>query len=248
MPRFSVITITRNHRSGLAATAASLQTQTCPDYEWIIIDGASTDGTHDDFAHYTTARIISEPDKGIYDAMNKGLDHCTGDYVIFMNAGDQFAAPDVLRLVTDITASGADLIYGDAWEGGQYKTARRANTILWGMFTHHQAMFYRRTSIGNLRYDLAYKIAADYDLTLRFLAAHPVTDYIPHPICIFEQGGVSQQQAARGRQEQYLSRAHQRACSPLQNYMIKACQTGLWALRLYFPALYWALKPRPRTR
>ena len=58
MPRFSVITITRNHRSGLAATAASLQTQTCPDYEWIIIDGASTDGTHDDFAHYTTARII----------------------------------------------------------------------------------------------------------------------------------------------------------------------------------------------
>lgn len=242
MPRFSIVTITRNHRAGLASTAASLQMQTCPDYEWIIIDGASTDGTREDFPRYPAARIISEPDNGIYDAMNKGLDHCTGDYVIFMNAGDQFASPDVLHIVADSTLSGANLIYGDALEDGHIKKARRADTILWGMFTHHQAIFYNRRALDKLRYDLNYKIAADYDLTLRFLTQHPVTQYVSFPVCIFETGGISQRQAARGRQEQYISRARHHACSPLKNRWITFVQTLAGTLRAHAAPLYWTLR------
>ena len=242
MPRFSIVTITRNHRAGLAATAASIQTQTCTDYKWIIIDGASTDGTQDDFHNYTSAILISEPDAGIYDAMNKGLDLCTGDYVIFMNAGDQFADVLTLEMIADFTNTPPDFIYGDSLEGNHYKSARPYHTISQNMFTHHQAMIYNRAVLGDLRYNLDYKIAADYDLTLRFLKRAKRIVYIPAAICIFEQGGVSQRQAALGRHEQFLSRTQHRACSSLKNYIIRISQAIFWTLRIYFPALYWFIK------
>lgn len=242
IPRFSIVTITRNHRAGLAATAASIQTQTCTDYEWIIIDGASTDGTQADFHNYTSAILISEPDAGIYDAMNKGLDLCTGDYVIFMNAGDQFADVLTLEMIADFTNTPPDFIYGDSLEGNHYKSARPYHTISQNMFTHHQAMIYNRAVLGDLRYNLDYKIAADYDLTLRFLKRAKRIVYIPAAICIFEQGGVSQRQAALGRHEQFLSRKRHMACGPLTNRAITLTQTMAWTLRSCASPLYWLLR------
>lgn len=241
-PLFSIITITFNNRDGLASTAQSIAMQTCVDFEWIIIDGFSTDGTKEDFANYASAQIISEPDKGIYDAMNKGIDLARGDYLVFMNAGDCFATSDVLRIFSDGACDSPDLIYGDSFEGGHYKAARKDSYILWGMFTHHQAMFYRRESLGSIRYDTSYKIAADYDLTLRFLKSESRSLYLPFPVCIFAEGGVSQILATQGRNEQFLSRQKNKSCTGPMNSLIRGLQIILWQLRKRASPVYWIIK------
>ncbi|HNQ91831.1 MAG TPA: glycosyltransferase family 2 protein [Alphaproteobacteria bacterium] len=244
--KFSIITITRNNRAGLAKTAESVMDQTCTDYEWIIIDGASADGTENDFKNYIDARITSEPDSGIYDAMNKGIDKTTGDYLVFMNAGDQFAAPDTLEKIKSAICNNTyDLFYGDSFEGNEKKFLKRAKphtTIERGMFTHHQAIFYNRQSLDKLRYDTNYKIAADYDLTLKFLKEkkrHCL--YLPFPVCIFESGGISQRQIKQGRDEQFLAR--QKARIPfVKNWAITTKQKTASFFRRLCPFIYKCLK------
>lgn len=242
MPLFSIITITKNNRAGLACTANSVTTQTCTDYEWIIIDGESTDGTQADFPLYKPANLISEADRGIYDAMNKGADKATGDYIIFLNAGDIFASADTLKTIAENMGQSPDFIYGDALEGTHYKTARSHTKIRYGMFTHHQSMAYNRTTLGTLRHNTTYRIAGDYDLTLRFLAKNKSAVYIPTPLCIFEQGGISQQQVARGRNEQFLSRKNNCTCSALENNLIRLGQIVLWQIRTKAEPLYWTIR------
>lgn len=256
IPLFSIITITRNHKSGLMKTAQSIHNQTYQNFEWIIIDGASSDGTGDDFINYRAAKIISEPDKGIYDAMNKGIDKATGDYLIFMNAGDVFASSDVLEKIDPLTKSHPHFIYGDSREDKYYKAARSHRKINWGMFTHHQAMFYNRKDLGLLRYDLNYKIAADYDLTLRFLNSFPLQggrlgwgcnknslkiSYAPTPICIFETGGISQTNAKQGRDEQFTSRQKNKSCGQFKNHLIRLIQVIRYITRKYMPLIYWKI-------
>lgn len=246
LPVFSVITITYNNRNGLSKTATSILSQTNQNFEWIIIDGHSTDGTKDDFDQYSKAIIISEPDNGIYDAMNKAIDASKGHYIIFMNAGDVFADNNVLKNIEPYTMDKIDFIYGDSFEGGHLKKARSADRINWGMFTHHQAMFYNRYSLGRLRYDLTFKIAADYDLTLRFLALAKKVIYVPIAICIFELGGVSQRHATLGRDEQFISRQKNQSCSPIKNQAIRLGQIIRYKIRQYVPNIYWSLfKIRP---
>jgi len=242
LPLFTIITITFNNRDGLQRTATSIKTQTHTDYEWVIIDGASTDGTNLDFINYPSAYIISETDKGIYDAMNKGITHSTGDYIIFMNAGDVFADAYVLEKIATETRAAPDFIYGDSIEDGHMKRARHHSKIIWGMFTHHQAMFYRRESLGRLRYDLNYKIAADYDLTIAFLKKAHLAKYIPIPICIFETGGTSQINAKCGRDEQFESRRKNKSCSMILNILIKSAQALVWFIRTKNKNAYWLIK------
>ena len=243
LPVFSIITITRNHKSGLSQTAKSIQNQIYQNFEWAIIDGHSTDGTQDDFITYSTAQIISEDDKGIYDAMNKGIERATGDYLIFMNAGDIFASKDVLDKIAILTHSNPDFIYGDSLEDNHYKRARSHLKINWGMFTHHQAMFYKREALGALRYDLTYKIAADYDLTLRFLSVSNKLNilYTPTLICIFETGGASQINAKLGRDEQFISRQKNKSCEQFQNHLNRLIQILRFKLRKHIPKAYWFL-------
>lgn len=238
---FSIVTITFNNRGGLVKPAASILSQTYQDFEWIIIDGNSTDGTQEDFIHYSKATIISEPDQGIYEAMNKGIERGTGNYIIFMNAGDVFADNDVLKKIEPYLSQRPDFLYGDSYEGGHLKKARDHNKINWGMFTHHQAMFYHRKALGNLRYNINYKIAADYDLTLRFLKTAKNVIYLPIPICIFEIGGVSQTNATLGRNEQFLSRQKNRSCSTIKNQAIRLGQIIRYKLRQLMPSFYWFL-------
>jgi putative colanic acid biosynthesis glycosyltransferase len=237
---FSIITITRNNRTGLARTRTSLINQTCRDFEWIVIDGASTDGTTDDLRTVPPDHWISEPDNGIYDAMNKGLACARGDYLLFLNAGDSLAAPDVLEKLSPLSA---DFLYGDALEGGHYKRARPHTRILTGMITHHQSMLYRRAALGDLRYDTTYHIAADYKFTLAFLQKPGITAaYAPFALCDFDPGGLSQTAARLGRMEQSHARRDLNACNPLTNLAIIAAQTVLMALRRTVPGLYWLLK------
>lgn len=248
-PLFSIITITRNNLGGLQRTRDSLMAQDCPDYEWIVIDGASTDGSRE-FLNYCDARIVSEPDSGIYDAMNKGLALAQGSHIIFLNAGDSFSSSNTLgRIRKEIGGGTPDFIYGDAFEtlsNGSlaYKHARPLRKAVQGMITHHQAMIYRRALIGDLRFNLSYTISADFDFTLRFLKEARTSLYLPFPVCVFENGGLSQRNIVRGRCEQFRARAANDV--PVwKNSAIFLGQSALWSIRRLAPSLYWQMKAHP---
>ena len=248
---FSIISVTRNNRAGLLKTMQSLDLQECDDFEWIIIDGNSTDGSQNDLEGYE-ALVVSEDDKGIYDAMNKGIENAQGEYILFLNAGDALAQTQTLQKIKDaVWLSKPDFIYGDAWELSdgrtRYKTARSHTKISRGMFTHHQSMLYKRALIGDQRYDLSYKISADYDFTVRFLNKAQTCLYLPIPLCVFEGGGLSQTNVTRGRKEQFrIRRENHMAVSP-HNMAIYAAQMASWGFRSCAPGLYWKLKGRARN-
>lgn len=242
-PFFSVVTITRNNLGGLLRTCASLRAQHCEDYEWIVIDGASSDGTPD-FLHRTDGvHFVSEPDDGLYEAMNKGLDAARGRYVIFMNAGDSFAASDTLgKIIFHATGHHADFLYGDALEetpeGLAYKKARPHSRMGRGMITHHQAMIYRREAVGSLRYDTRYTIAADYDFTVRFTMNGRACLYCPFALCVFESGGVSQQKSLLGRNEQFTIRRRVLGWPAWKAAGLWLYQAAAWHGRRALPGLY----------
>lgn len=236
-PHFSVITICLNNIDGLQKTHKSLQKQSYRDFEWIVIDGGSNDGTSDYLAE-TVALWLSEKDKGLYDAMNKGLNRANGSYVLFLNAGDVLHDASVLQNVSQYDA---DIIYGDALELGRAKYANDPSYVD-ALFACHQSIYYRRNIIGSLRYDLRYAIAADYLFTYECLERAKSMHYIPKALSEVEADGVSQQRAKQGRVDLYAIRKKYNICSELSNKAIflKQCVTA--ALRRYAPALYWALK------
>lgn len=245
-PLFSIITVTKNNVAGLGATCASLLSQSHKDYEWIIVDGGSTDGTLLFLSKDgLLGNCVSEPDAGIYDAMNKGLARASGDYVLFLNAGDCLSDADILATLARTIANGRpDFVYGDALEtGGYYKKARDHRAIDWGMFTHHQAMLYRRAAIGALRYDVSYNIAGDYAFTRAFLGNGASVAYVPAAICIFETGGVSQRNMRLGRREQYKAR-REAGCASFKNGMVYVVQSAAAFTKTAMPRLYYGARLR----
>ena len=198
MIRFTVVTITYNAEAVLQRTLDSVLHQTYEDVEHLIIDGASTDGTlalaeaykqqsDKSDANQHQVVIASEPDHGIYDAMNKGLTQASGDYIIYMNAGDSFPSPDTLEEVARCcrlnelpTGELPGVLYGntDIVDGeGRYLRPRRLQPperLTWrsfrqGMVVCHQA-FYARTDIAKcLQYDTRYRFSADVDWCIRVI-------------------------------------------------------------------------------
>lgn len=193
MIKFSIITVTFNAAEVLPDTLSSIHQQTYGDLEHLIIDGASTDSTvqlareyaqtcrDDDEGHEVV--VISEPDRGLYDAMNKGLDRATGDYVLFLNAGDTLPSHDTLETVASFVADGEDLpavLYGDTdivdAEGHFVRHRRLAppdnlswRSFKWGMLVCHQA-FYARTDLAKTTpYDFNYRFSADVDWCIRIM-------------------------------------------------------------------------------
>lgn len=251
-PLFSVITITKDNLAGLRRTYASIAAQDFADYEWIIIDGGSADGSLEFLKNDTAAikikSIISRPDLGIYDAMNRGLKEIKGTYIIFMNAGDCFAGNSVLSLIAPYTEKEPDFLYGDTLEGTPpvIKEARRYKDLPWGMFTHHQAMIYAARIIKDydLAYTLRYEIAGDYDFTARFLQKAKSLKRIPQPICIFEDGGISQQKAITGRKEQFMVREELGISAPPMNAIIYLVQSAAWTLKTKMPFIYYPLRKK----
>ncbi len=248
---FTIITVTRDNFTGLRRTYDSLAEQSFQGFEWLVIDGGSSDGTVD-FLEEAQADYISEPDNGIYDAMNKGIGRAHGFFVLFLNAGDRLADANTLENLAayiEHLQSTPQFIYGDSLEErtGQppaYKPARPYKKSAYGMFTHHQAMLYRSDLIKDLRYDQSYPVAADYKFTLQYLSGAQVVVYYPEPLCLFESGGISQQRAAQGRAEQFRIRQELRTVSPLRNRLIALQQQTIWTIRKLCPTLYWSLKQK----
>lgn len=166
--KISVITVVRNDAAHLESTILSVLGQSYRELEYIVIDGASTDGTVDIIRKYADriAYWVSEPDGGIYDAMNKGLAHATGEWVNFMNSGDEFADANVLKNVFSEDVSALDLIGGNTinfFADGHEEIhhAEPASAIPTHLPFSHQASFVRRTQC---HFETKYKYAADYAL------------------------------------------------------------------------------------
>ena len=164
--RFSILTINFNNKDGLSRTIKSVTSQFFKDFEYIIIDGGSTDGSVDVIKENSKDinYWVSEKDKGVYNAMNKGIAQAKGDYLIFMNSGDCFHAPDVLSSVADYQE---DIICGKVLKGdatipsGHYKPTISLVDLMRGSLPH-QAMFIKRELMLKHPYDENYKILSDW--------------------------------------------------------------------------------------
>ena len=168
-PLVSVITIVLNGQRYLEQTIKSVIDQTYDNVEYIIIDGRSTDGTINIIKKYEHIidYWISEPDKGIYDAMNKAIQIANGEWVSFMNAGDQFFGNDVVREVFESPPDGVDVIYGDTeirYDGsGGIKKAGKVEQLWSGMIFCHQSAFCRGCLLRTYKFNTEYEISADFD-------------------------------------------------------------------------------------
>jgi glycosyltransferase involved in cell wall biosynthesis len=143
-PSISVITVTRNSAAVIEPTLRSVLAQDYPNLEYLVIDGASTDGTADIIRKYSAKidTFVSEPDRGVYDAMNKGVRLAQGDYLLYMNAGDVFTADDVLGRLAG--QADADVVYADFEYSSGPRTGRVHADIEKGVF-NHQAVLYRKS-------------------------------------------------------------------------------------------------------
>jgi len=203
-PLFSIITVTFNARLTLMPTLESVRNQTCDLYEMIVVDGASTDGTVDILR--TTAdmnlRWVSEPDKGIYDAMNKGIAMAQGEYLIFLNAGDCFASADTLQLLADAALDNdfPGIIYGqtdivDSYGhviGPRHLRAPEhlsLDSFKEGMTVCHQAFVALRKITGF--YNLKYRFSADYDWCIQCLQHSRRNHYVDETIIHYLSEGMT---------------------------------------------------------
>ena len=181
-PLFSIITVTYNAAATVRATMESVASQTCLVYEHLVMDGASKDSTLsivDDLSTERT-RVHSSPDRGIYDAMNKGLDQARGDYVIFLNAGDRFHSEHTLQRIADVIMASdypgvvygqTDLVDGEGhYVGPRHLTAPEQLTLdsfKHGMLVCHQAFVALRRLCP--QYDTRWRFSADYEWCIRVL-------------------------------------------------------------------------------
>ena len=216
-PKFSIITVTYNASSLMGATLESVLSQTYTNYEYILVDGGSTDDTVAvakasgiEFAH-----IVSERDNGIYDAMNKGMALATGDYLCFLNAGDAFFAPDTLQTIVDAIADETelpDVLYGETAEVDAQRNFVRMRRLqapkelTWhsfrnGMLVCHQA-FYARREIAPM-YDLRYRLSSDVDWCIKVMKRSKKMVNVNAVVVNYLQNGLSLQHHRKSLVERF---------------------------------------------
>lgn len=201
-----MITVCYNSAATIAAALRSVRQQTWPEIEHIVIDGSSTDGTQDVVAanDERVAMFVSEPDHGIYDAMNKGLGLASGEIICFLNSDDAYAHPEVItEVVSRMTRNGLDALYADVvffnrerpeqitrrYRSGHFSPARLA----WGWMPAHPGLFmtaavYRRTGA----FDTSYKLAGDYEFIIRALGRGELKiEHFAEVLVRMQTGGVS---------------------------------------------------------
>lgn len=202
--RVSVITAVRNRVDTIDAAMMSAGAQTWQNVEHIVIDGCSTDGTLAALERYKVDKLVSERDSGVYDALNKGIRHATGDIVGFLHSDDEFARPDALQKVAaafadpDVSAVYGDLVYVSKanpgrvvryWKAGAYSPPKLAL----GWMPPHPTFYLRRSVYERLGlFDTRFRISADYDHMLRVLTRGGVRPaYVPEVLVRMKAGGIS---------------------------------------------------------
>ncbi len=217
---FSIVTVTYNAAQVLSTTLKSVKEQSFTHFEYLVIDGASTDDTLAlvEQAGIATATVWSEPDKGLYDAMNKAIDRATGQYLIFLNAGDAFSTPETLASIAMKAQDQADVIYGQTQlvdATGKVVGMRHLSApehLTWqsfkdGMLVCHQAFIAKRELCPH--YDLSYRFSADYDWCIKVLKQCHSTAYVgDEPIISYLSEGLTTQNHKKSLRERYKIMCH----------------------------------------
>jgi len=204
--KVSIITVCFNSVETIEDTIKSVLTQDCKDIEYIVVDGGSTDGTLEILAKYQSklSKFISEPDKGIYDAMNKGIRLSTGDIIATLNSDDMYADETIVGQMVefmqsnDLDAAYGDLVYIDRnntdritrfWKTGEYKRG----AFCYGWVIPHATFFCRKQVFEKHGYfNEDFQIAADFELMLRFIEKHKINvGYLSKVIAKTRNGGKS---------------------------------------------------------
>jgi glycosyltransferase involved in cell wall biosynthesis len=216
MPTVSIITVNLDNREGLAATIASVAGQTCRDFEHIVVDGGSTDGSVEIIREHDAdvTRWISERDHGIYEAMNKGIRMAGGDYCLFLNSGDRLVASDVLERILGPGWPGTDIVYGDLQTPSgrcSYPGSITLGTFFRTSIAHPSALI-RRTLFDRCGYyNERLRIAADWEFFIAAIVLHGCTyAHVDQVISYFDDGGVSSRETAtailNGERDEVLRR------------------------------------------
>lgn len=197
--KVSIITISYNNLEGLKATYQSIRQQTFTDYEWIVVDGGSTDGTEKFLREHNEqiAYWCCESDKGVYNAQNKGTKQAKGEYSIYMNSGDSFFAEDVLEKIFEKEID-ADVIYGNwmlRFENGKSKLGIAPEVVDLAYFFDdnmcHQSMLIKTEVIKSRPYDENFRIYADWEEWLALYMQGKTFKRVNMTICNFMVGGIS---------------------------------------------------------
>ena len=239
--KFSIVTVVINDLIGLEKTMQSIFIQSYKDYGWIVCDGGSDEKTIEFLESLDeSVRWVSERDQGIYDAMNHGVSMSTGDYVVFMNAGDTFHDSDTLAKVAGKLSAEdctVDVLFGGAmmsFASGRrmiYRPPKRAGNYLWkGLPANHQATYYRRDLLGVAPYDLQYRICGDYYLAAISIRKGARAVYLDVPLATFEVGGISYKNRKQLFAEPYRIQRdvlgmpfHYRLASMIKRFVSIAC-------------------------
>ncbi|MGC4021815.1 MAG: glycosyltransferase family 2 protein [Cyclobacteriaceae bacterium] len=196
--KFSIITINYNNKNGLKKTIESVVSQVYTDYEYIVIDGGSADGSKEEIEENANkiSFWVSEPDKGIYNAMNKGLKQAKGDYCLFLNSGDYFVDGNVLSKVAAIPFI-EDIVAGDiVVEETGVKVKAHAEVSMYEFFKRslpHQASFIKKEILDKMGgYDENYKILSDWNFVMLAIFKYNYSyRRIDETVAFFEAGGIS---------------------------------------------------------
>ena len=202
-PRITIITVCYNAEQTIPRTLRSIQAQTYSNIEYLVIDGASKDGTLELVQKLAPrANVFSEPDKGIYDAMNKGLKHATGEYIWYVNAGDALPSPSTVEDLVSLACVDhlPDVIYGDTRliddkeQDLGLRRLRPPRELTWqsfrsGMLVCHQAFIAKRHLAPT--FDLHYRFSADVDWCIRILKEAQDCFFLPYPIALYLSEGTT---------------------------------------------------------
>jgi glycosyltransferase involved in cell wall biosynthesis len=244
-PVLTVVTVVYNNVADIERTLLSVLNQSYKAIEYIVIDGASTDGTLQVIERYKDklAKLISEKDKGIYDAMNKGIAAATGHYIIFMNSGDQFYSKDTVKHVF-ACAEDADIYYGETEmmdeQGNNLGRRRHAapEAFTWrdfkyGMSISHQAIYIKRSLVE--AYDPKYQLSADIDWILRAAKKAKKIVRVPGYVAKYLVGGMSKKKHRQSLMERFdIMKKHYGLLPTVFNHAVIAFNLG-W---------YWLLNRR----
>lgn len=218
LPIISIITVVYNSEDLLPATIESVINQTYADIEYIIVDGGSKDGTVDIIEKYKDqiSQWVSEPDKGLYDAMNKGLKMATGDFVWFMNAGDHLYAPDIVEKMIEKWQADTDILYGEVMlvDDARKELGTRSattnqkltNPLHWqdlakGMVVCHQGFLPKRTIAPPY---IENNLTADIDWVIKCLKASKKTTATELILATYLVGGISKQHHQQSLKDRYF--------------------------------------------
>lgn len=227
----TVVTISYNCINELKKTMSSVQRHKLDFVEYIVIDCNSNDGTKELlFESSVVDKYISEPDSGIYDAMNKGIGLAEGEYILFLNAGDVFCSKLMLIDVVNCLSSNEDIIYGNALRDTpdgyvKFKNSKLSD-ITFGMVFCHQAVFTKAELFKDKAYSLDYKIAGDYEFYLREYLLGATFKYVDLDIAVIDNEGVSNTRKFRSTIERYR--------------IVKKAKVLTW--RLYFKFSYYLFR------